>query len=170
LQQEDGVIERMKLMKDLKFASKDIITSLRETIWALKKDSYTAEECLLRIKNFVQALSRYYPHIHFKVEGRAPIEALHYTKALNVVRILQEAVTNAIKHAASKNVVIRSIEKEGKWELTVEDDGKGYNTVVSDSAVNGNGLHNMKYRAKDSAIDFSINSFEGSGTIVRLVV
>ena len=61
-------------MKDLKFASKDIITSLRETIWALKKDNYTAEDCLLRIKNFIQPFARYYPHIKFTVEGEAPAE------------------------------------------------------------------------------------------------
>lgn len=37
LQQEENVNERNDLIKDLRFASKDIITSLRETIWALKK-------------------------------------------------------------------------------------------------------------------------------------
>jgi len=72
LEKESALDERSALMSDLKFASKDIITSLRETIWALKKDSYSAEECLLRIKNFVQPLSRYYSHIQFNVTGDAP--------------------------------------------------------------------------------------------------
>jgi signal transduction histidine kinase len=169
LQQEEEATERTELMMDLKFASKDIITSLRETIWALKKEQYSGEECLLRMKNFVYALSRYYPHIHFKVEGSAPADtALHYSKALNVVRILQESVTNAIKHGAPHNVVIISTENEGRWQLKVTDDGKGFNLAADNGT--GNGLHNMKHRAIESGLYLSISSEQGGETTVLLLV
>lgn len=145
LEKQDGPKQKDELMKDLKFASKDIITSLRATIWALKKDNYTPEDCLLRIRNFVQPFNRYYPHIQFKVEGEASSQRqLHYTKALNVVRIVQEAITNSIKHAAATNIIITSNEKEGRWELTVSDDGKGFNEQTIKSEEQGNGLNNMK--------------------------
>ena len=53
-------------MSDLRvFASKEIITSLRETIWALKKSNYTAEDCLIRVKNFIKTLSNHYQTIRF---------------------------------------------------------------------------------------------------------
>jgi len=69
LQVEKNVDEKNQIMKDLRFASKDIITALRETIWALKKENYAASDCLLRIRNFMQSFGRYYHTIEFKVEG-----------------------------------------------------------------------------------------------------
>jgi signal transduction histidine kinase len=171
LQNESDADERNTLMNDLKFASKDIITSLRETVWALKKDSYTEEECLLRIKNFVQALSRYYPQIQFKAEGEASAgKILHHTKALHVVRIVQEAVTNAIKHARANSISLSSRQHQGKWELIVVDDGKGFDYETMKLAEQGNGLLNMNQRATESGIAFSITSTPGNGTKVIMQI
>ena len=171
LQKEVDATEKIALMKDLKFASKDIITSLRETVWALKKDNFTAEDCLLRIKNFMQALARYYPDIYFKVEGEAPQnEVLHHTKALNIVRILQEAVTNAIKHAKPQNIILSNRYTDGKWQLRVIDDGKGFDYKAAKFADSGNGLLNMKQRAKESDAEFSIISQINGGTQINIFI
>ncbi|MGB5007823.1 MAG: ATP-binding protein [Ferruginibacter sp.] len=171
LQKETGTSEKNALMNDLKFASKDIITSLRETVWALKKDNYSAEECWLRIKNFMQALARYYPGIHFKVEGEAAVEKhLHHTKALNVVRIVQEAVTNAIKHAATGSITVSSNQHTGKWQLTVEDDGSGFDYEAIILTESGNGLLNMQQRAIDSGLDLTVTSIPGKGTGISILV
>lgn len=170
LQKESNVDEKNALMNDLKFASKDIITSLRETVWALKKESYTAEECLLRIKNFMQALSRYYPHIQFKAEGEAHETVLHHTKALHVVRIVQEAVTNAVKHAAATTISLSGKMHDGKWELTVIDDGKGFDYEKIKDTELGNGLMNMNKRASESGIEFTVNSAPGIGTKISMLI
>jgi signal transduction histidine kinase len=168
LQKEEDGVERNELMNDLKFASKDIITSLRETIWALKKDNYTAEDCLIRIRNFIQPLSRYYPNIHFTVDGEAPKKELHYTHALNAVRIVQEAVTNAIKHAEAKHIRISSGSAEGRWKLEIMNDGKRFDQAAIRKTERGNGLQNMKQRAADSGFDISIES--DIGTKVRILI
>ena len=170
LQKEEDAVERNELMNDLKFASKDIITSLRETIWALKKDNYTAEDCLLRIKNFIQPLARYYSHIQFTVQGETPAgKELHYTKALNAVRIVQEAVTNAIKHASPSVIKVTSKETAGHWGLEIFNDGKIFDHAVMKAAGQGNGLENMEQRAKDSGFDISIGSDE-NGTRIAILV
>ncbi|MEJ7627198.1 MAG: ATP-binding protein [Ferruginibacter sp.] len=171
LEKEKESEKKSELMKDLKFASKDIITSLRATIWALKKDNYSAEDCLLRIRDFVQPFNRYYPHIHFKIEGEASSQKkLHYSKALDVVRIVQEAITNAIKHSAAENIEIKSIDKDGKWCLTVTDDGKGFNKQIIKTTDQGNGLNNMKKRAADSKIELGIQTHLNSGTSISILV
>jgi signal transduction histidine kinase len=171
LEKEDETAIRNDLMKDLKFASKDIIVALRETIWALKKDNYSAEDCLLRIRNFLQPFTRYYQQIKFTIEGEAPAnKELHYTKALNVVRIVQEAVTNAIKHSAPGNIRIASSERDGKWELTVTDNGKGFDYKTANETDQGNGLNNMKQRALDSGFGFTIESDNGTGTKISILI
>ncbi|MCC7378748.1 MAG: hypothetical protein IT255_05280 [Chitinophagaceae bacterium] len=171
LQQDGDTNEKQELMNDLKYASKDIITSLRETVWALKKEYYTEEECFLRIRNFMQTLTRYYPHIKFVTEGEAPAgKQLHHAKALNVVRIMQEAVTNAIKHAAPGRIIINSSKKEDSWLLQVNSNGKGFNYDEIKNNGQGNGLHNMKDRAKESGLDIHIVSSENSGSNVSLLI
>jgi signal transduction histidine kinase len=170
LEKEDENTMRVQLMKDLKFASKDIITSLRETIWALQKDNYSASDCLLRIRNFVQPFTRYYHHIQFRIDGDAPDLNLHYTKALNLVRIVQEAVTNAIKHAGANNIIIQSRQVDDKWELTVTDDGRWVVRSNRGQEEEGNGLNNMKTRAADSGFDFQIQPGANGGTEVRIFV
>ena len=169
LQKKLGPSESYELMNDLKFASKDIITSLRETIWALKKDNYTAEDCLLRLRNFIQPFSRYYPHIHFSVEGKAPAGMqLNHTHALNIVRIVQEAVSNSIKHAEAKNIILQSGDEKGRWKLTISDDGKGFDYGAAKDIEAGNGLHNMQKRSDDSGFYFSIISTDGTTVTIAV--
>ena len=170
LQKEEGITQRNELMNDLKFASKDIITSLRETVWALKKDSYTAEECLLRIKNFIQPLSKYYVATNFNVDAENIDKTLLHSKALHVVRIVQEAVTNAIKHAAAKNIIIKSTIENTQWKITVSDDGKGFDYEKIKKDGQGDGLDNLKQRAVDADIILNINSVENVGTTIVLII
>lgn len=171
LEKEKAEEKRSELIADLKFASKDIITSLRETVWALKKEKYTAEECLVRIRNFIQPLARYYGHIHFQVEGEsAPVMELPYTKALNLVRIVQEAVSNSIKHAHPGNIIISSLVTDNRWSLTVSDDGKGFNYITAKQMEQGNGLNNMYQRSVESGFEFVIKSRENEGTTITITV
>jgi signal transduction histidine kinase len=171
LEKEHNKELKEMLMQDLKFASKDIIISLRETIWALKKDKYTAEDCLMRIRNFIQPLARYYKHIHFKIEGEASVEKqLHYVEALNVVRIVQEAVTNAIKHSNASIIKIESLENSGKWQLTVLDNGIGYGEEAINQTEDGNGLNNMEKRAADAGFGLVRKSDAGSGTSITIMI
>ena len=171
LEKEQQENLRTELMSDLKFASKDIITSLRETIWALKKETYTTEDCIIRIRNFIQPLSRHYPHIKFTIEGEGSAETqLHYTKALNVVRILQEAVTNAIKHSSASQIVITSTQQGGQWLLEVKDNGIGFLENGVEDTGGGYGLNNMKERAAEAAFDLKIITAPGAGTILIITV
>ncbi|MEO5942143.1 MAG: triple tyrosine motif-containing protein [Ferruginibacter sp.] len=170
LENEENSSMKSKLMGDLKFASKDIISSLRETIWAFKKDHYSAEECLIRIKNFTQALSRYYPKINFKISGDAPLNViLSSTTALNLVRIVQEAVTNAIKHSGASVINIINEVKQDEWKLGITDTGKGFD--AERSATSGNGLQNMQQRAKDAGFGITITSGDlGTGIEINIKI
>ena len=170
LQDEDDISQRTELIKDLQFNSKDIITSLRETIWALKKETFTADDCFLRITNFVTPFNRYYPHIKFAIEGRAPANKIfHHNKALHLVRIVQEAITNSLKHAAARNIIIQSSVADTDWKLTISDDGKGFDYPVIKKMQLGNGLNNMEQRASDAGIILAIDSAKHTGTTITIL-
>ncbi|HNJ93472.1 MAG TPA: triple tyrosine motif-containing protein [Ferruginibacter sp.] len=171
LEKENDPTERYGLMSDLRFASKEIITSLRETIWALKKSNYTAEDCLIRVKNFIKTLSNHYQAIRFLTEGEAPPgKELHYTHALNLVRIVQEAVTNAIKHGNASWIKISSLQTADHWVLEIVNDGNGFDHAAVNHSGEGNGIQNMKQRAADSGFTIRIEPVAGGGTRVWLLV
>lgn len=160
--------ESKALMTDLRFASKDIIHSLRETIWALQKEAFACTDCLIRIRNFVQQLSRYYPDIQFQVTGTAPPNRmLENQQALNLVRMVQEAITNAIKHSGATHISVESIPGTEAWTLLVQDDGSGFD----EEKINpGYGLDNIRERGKASGIDVLLTTKETQGTRFQFTV
>ncbi len=171
LEHEKDDVKRRSLIKELKFASKDIITTLRETIWALNKENYSAEDCLLRIRNFIQTMNRFYPDIHMVVSGTAPgNKNFHSKDAFNLVRIVQEAITNSIKHSNCSNIILHSGGSDKEWMLTVKDDGKGFNVEDESAGEHGNGLGNMQQRARESGFQLQINSGPGTGAQVTLTI
>ncbi|HRN80670.1 MAG TPA: triple tyrosine motif-containing protein [Ferruginibacter sp.] len=168
LAQQENIKDKNRLMEDIRLASRNIIVSLRETIWSFKKEIYTTEECMIRIRNFIQTMMRYYPDIHFKItdqaQGAQPIPYLH---ALNMVRMVQEGVTNAIKHAHPQHVIIVSSMENNEWMIRITDDGSGFNKTLN---TGGNGLENLRYRAAQSGFGLSIDSKEGIGTTITITV
>lgn len=171
LQQENTNGHSKELVKNLNTASKEVIVSLRETIWALKKESYTAEECLLRIRNFIQLLNRHYENIAFEVTGSSPENfPVHYSKALHLVRMLQEAITNAIKHSGAKKIMVTSESDNNEWRLQVKDDGRGFSISDTKDKAEQNGLVNLAERAKAANMEIQVSSEPGSGTVISILV
>ncbi|MBX9448930.1 MAG: hypothetical protein KL787_04105 [Taibaiella sp.] len=158
-----------KIINDIHFASKEMITSLRETVWAMKKDSYTAEECWLRIKNFAQSLKRHYTSIQFEIKGNTPGNWTgNHRQSLHVVRIIQEAVSNAIKHADSKELKIFSEYNMVFWTIRVSDSGKGFD--IHTHKDSGNGLGNMLKRAEEAGYQLQIDTDIQNGCHIILKI
>ena len=76
---------------------------------------------------------------------RRPVLIPDITVATHLYRIAQEAVTNAVKHAAPAGICIRLAGTPGQVVLSVDDDGAGLPVRRRKSA--GMGLRNMHYRA-----------------------
>ncbi len=106
----------------------------------------------------------------FKIDGDVPAGLnLHYTRALNLVRIIQEAISNSIKHSAPKNITIASSNENNRWKLIVKDDGKGFDFEAAKIAETGNGLTNMQSRAVDSGFIFTIESTLNKETVITVI-
>lgn len=158
------------LIHGLKGLSKDIIHALRDNVWALKSSAFTSEECLLRIRNFVQSLNRYYYTVDIMVEGEAPVRTLDSAHALHLIRIVQEALANAVKHASASVIRVESTLEEGRWRLCVSDNGTGFETSRPPGVPDSNGLAHMRERAAEAGFGFSIVSEKDTGTRVCILV
>ncbi|MHC4192350.1 MAG: sensor histidine kinase [Planctomycetota bacterium] len=88
--------------------------------------------------------------------------------AINLYRIAQEAITNAIKHGKAKKIMIELTSKNGGLTLTVENDGLDF--LAGPSHSEGMGLKIMRYRAEIINSSFDIHKGTNGGTIVTCVL
>lgn len=88
--------------------------------------------------------------------------------AMNLYRIAQEAVANAVRHGKARSVVIRLSQKPAGLELSIQDDGGGMVTEGKKAAGTGSGmgLRTMRYRAQALGATLEIKSQPGTGTTV----
>jgi signal transduction histidine kinase len=102
---------------------------------------------------------------------------------IQIVRILDEALTNAAKHAGARRITVRIETAPGaggvaRGCITVEDDGKGFESKGFELAADGGGtagsktgrgLRNMQSRAARCGAELGLSSGT-TGTRVRLVL
>lgn len=89
--------------------------------------------------------------------------------ALNLYRIVQEAVNNAIRHGGAQHLTILLTSEDGILRLSICDDGCGFTGISTEpGAAPGMGIKIMQYRAKQigATLEFLLRA-EG-GTEVRL--
>jgi signal transduction histidine kinase len=108
-------------------------------------------------------------HFAWHVDTLSPIPDLSPRKVLQVLRILQEAVNNVIKHAPATTIrVSTGMEQSAERGLVafaeIKDDGNGFPPVPGE----GRGLGNMKRRALSIGADLIIASHP-RGTTVKLL-
>lgn len=83
-------------------------------------------------------------------------------------RIFQESLTNVVKHAAASEVIVTTTVKKGAFVFSIEDNGKGYDTMAE--GQRGWGLIGMKERAEAVSGTCRIQSGPGLGTHVTVEV
>lgn len=94
-------------------------------------------------------------------------------RELKVYRIVQELINNAVKHAGASVINVTVIGQQHGLELTVEDDGKGFDPNMNHSATqngSGLGLFNMENRARLLNGRLQYDSKPGKGSKITLYV
>lgn len=96
---------------------------------------------------------------------------LEQTTAVTIYRIVQELVNNAIKHSAADNLLVQAhvAEQENVLMLTVEDNGKGFDTAILKNSP-GIGWSNIQNRVEFLKGKIDINSAPDKGTSVIIEI
>lgn len=96
-----------------------------------------------------------------RVDVAAPVLLNDNAVAATLFRVAQEGVTNALRHAHPRSIVLSLIARSGSYELRVIDDGAG---MSQDSGVDGMGMRIMRYRAALVGATVSVAPTPGGGT------
>ncbi|MFD2919125.1 ATP-binding protein [Terrimonas rubra] len=88
-------------------------------------------------------------------------------KELIIFRIIQELVTNAVKHSKAQHILLNCILENRLLLLTVEDDGIGFDPVIEKK---GMGLQNIKSRINMLNGTMHIDSEKDKGTVINIEI
>ena len=108
---------------------------------------------------------RFGVHVTTRLDFDEPLR-LSETAAAHVYRIVQEALTNVVRHSGAKEILIRLETSDSELHLQVEDNGSGFALLPPDRP-GGLGLKIMRYRAQMLGGDLVIESTGDGGTSVR---
>jgi signal transduction histidine kinase len=145
--------------------SRDMIQTMRDTIWSLNDDNaqsvwermYLSCSETLAAKNIV---------LDWQVPSEEHLTPLSFMTKRNVFLAFKEAINNIVKHAEATHVHVEWARTEKDCQLTIADNGKGFDT--HEVAKKGNGLHNFDARMREIGGISVINSRIGGGTTIVL--
>lgn len=84
---------------------------------------------------------------------------------LVLIRVIQECLNNAIKHAQPDQITIRILQNGTARKISIFDDGKGFDTTQKSQ---GSGMHNLSKRMETIGGRFILTSEVGKGTQITL--
>ena len=149
------------------------ITQLDNTIAELRKVAHNLmPEALVKfglqnaIQDFCQSLQQTNNCvINFQQLGME--RDLGNVANVNVYRIIQELVNNAVKYASAHQIIVQLTKTENKVLITVEDDGKGFDISTLKQAT-GIGITNITHRVNYLNGTIDINSKPNNGTSINI--
>ena len=150
--------------------TKDTIYELRDTIWAMNTGEISLEDLQTRISNFVSKAKvvSNKTSVSFNIDDNVPkVLKFSSVKGMNIYRIVQEAINNALKYADAKTVTVNISKTNQGFLIEINDDGKGFDVS---NQKDGNGLNNMKKRAHDIDAEINMVSEFNKGTVISLVI
>ena len=144
----------------------DTIHQLRDTIWAMNKSEISIEDLHARVLSFIEKAKKAVPNIVFDISyDIQKNKSLSSLVGMNIFRVIQEAINNAVKYAEASKITITFFEKGDEFHATVTDNGVGFDFNKVDL---GNGLSNMEKRMSEIGGKLNITTNTTKGTEIHL--
>ncbi len=152
----------------LRELAQEALTELRELIFELRPPSLEQEGLAATLRKQVDMLRRVHGReIELRIAGSADCAP---EAEADVLRVAQEALANALRHAGAERIELRMEARDGRLIVTVADDGAGFDP--GDPALRSRrlGLTSMEERARALGGALAVVSRVGEGTTVTLEV
>jgi signal transduction histidine kinase len=161
---KDGKNISLEDMDKIMSLSDESVEKMNEIIWSLNHGNRNLDELIYHVRSQCAAMVSN-ANIQFVCELPAAIPQVNlgWNESRNIYMLAKEAVNNAIKHAAATMISL-DFSFKNYLEITVTDNGKGYDAATANK--DGNGLKNYEKRMAALGGTFSIKSSKGAGTKV----
>ena len=165
-------IQNQKLdnkLQNISNFAKSTIIELRDTIWAMNSNEISIEDLRARILNFIEKAKTAKEDIDFQftIDEQLLNLKLNAVFGMNVYRVLQEAINNAVKYANPTQITIHFSQVDGKVKIIITDNGVGFDV---ENVTKGNGLLNMEKRIESIGGAYSLQTELGKGTTISIIL
>jgi signal transduction histidine kinase len=148
--------------------AREALDELRSLVFELRPPDLERDGLCGALRKHVEVLRRLQQReIELDVDDELPAAA---ARDGEVLRIAQEALQNALRHAQAEHVAVRLRAVDGRVVLEVADDGVGFEPDAAALRSRRLGLTSMEERARRVGGRLEIRSAPGAGTTVRLEV
>jgi len=161
----DAVKEPLRHCSDL---VRRVVKSVDEIIWAINPRNDTLRYLVDYISQFATEFL-HAANLRCRVDLPDQLPERHVSPEVrhNLFLVVKEALNNIARHARAGEVWLRVKATDAEISFTVEDNGRGFNTVSNDAFADG--LRNMRQRMEEIGGRFNLQSKPGSGTSVLFV-
>jgi len=140
--------------------------NMSDIVWAIKSENDRFENVLQRMNQFAsEILDAKNINLDFKSDPSLSSSRLTMEQRKNFYLFFKEVVNNAAKYSDAKKVSVCIGQKDHYAEMSIRDNGKGFDTTT---ISHGNGMNTLKKRAAELGADFKITSRINEGTAVKL--
>ncbi|MBN2069990.1 MAG: PAS domain-containing protein [Candidatus Krumholzibacteriota bacterium] len=157
----------------------DRVKRIREQIHGLtetvRQVSYSLHPAMLEDLGLIPTIQWYIDNfvrntgIKIAFETAGWDERIDQQLSLTLYRIIQESLTNVVRHSRAKNVLLKLTKGYPDVIMSVVDDGKGFE-LDSDEGLKGLGIVGMRERVNSQNGRFIIHSTPGEGTRIRVTL
>lgn len=157
--------------KDITEHLKETKSLVQTTVQEVRSLSKTLNSEVIKNNGLIQSLEIEMERIERLNYAKALFEMsgtkkeIKYTDEIIIFRIIQEFLSNSIKHAKAKKINLKLKYTEDFLYLFISDNGVGFDTSLK---TYSSGLQNMKSRAELLNAEFSLTSVLGEGTQLKL--
>ncbi|MCL5960834.1 MAG: GAF domain-containing sensor histidine kinase, partial [Chloroflexi bacterium] len=155
-------------LKQMRKVVKEIYQDVRESIFSLRTSSSPGLSLLTAVTEYIHEFSQQNKIRVELVVDESGMSDIGPSTQIQLIRIIQEALTNVRKHAEASKALVRFEIDGDRARVTVEDDGRGFDLARAGERRQHFGLHTMRERAESVGGSLDINSHEGQGTRVTI--
>ena len=167
LEQQAGQLPPEQLqarLQDIRSQTRQAYRQTRELISSarIRLQHSFEQELLSAITEFERHSS-----LIFELDNRLPVHNLPESVAVELLLILREALSNAVRHAHAHRVCIQlQPHNNSGFRIRIKDDGRG---LPAQRGANSFGLGIMEERARRIGVHFELKSEQGHGTCIELI-
>ncbi|KHE71918.1 sensor histidine kinase [Halobacillus sp. BBL2006] len=143
-------------------------TEMRALLLHLRPVHLSGEPLTEGISSLIEELKQKCP-LHFQVQMEE-MEEMSRTTEEQLFRVVQEALSNILRHANATEVKIGLNHSKGEMFLHISDNGAGFDPDEKKGNKASYGLKTMKERCEEIGGEFTIRSREGEGTHIDIRV
>jgi len=169
-----GASHNRQRLDDIKHFLNSVMKEVRRVSLNLAPRSLSDFGLVPAVRKFCQEVNKISDiEVEF-VDKTQFINRLDNNIEMNIYRIVQEGVNNAIKYSGAKKITITFYHNPSQLTITIADNGKGFDYEQLEKnghfTESGHGIFNMKERAAFVDADFQIESQSGKGTEIAITV